>query len=166
MSTDASPRSIPDADGTIHEYKIRPHRASQGIPLAAKLIGLLGGPAGGALSGVFSLLTGVKSIAELIESDVDWADFDGVAIGEALARAIASCDSLSLAQEMLNCTHRDSKRIVDPGQFDAAYTANYGELVLALKAVVEVNRFVDFSGLGSLSSEGTKTATSSDSPGE
>ncbi len=128
-------RTIEDADGKPVEYRIIPFGASQGMRLALEIFALVGPAAGKLLQG---------ALASRGDSSALDADVDLDAVVREAAHALVGSDTTSLMRRLLANTTRAGQSLDNLAVFDVSYQGNFGELIDALVAVIEVNRFVDF----------------------
>lgn len=128
--------TIANDNGEPVEYRVSPHRTSQGLQVAARLFALAGPSLGSALGKV-----NLADIRRLTDLDLDL----GAVAGE-LARAVASEDLAGLASDLLRNVIRGGVPLDHPGAVDLAYAGNYGELAEALVWVIQINGFLRFFG--------------------
>lgn len=125
-----------------HEYEVTPHPADEGWPLGAEILALGTEPLARLLkvwlSAEDELLDGLD--AESVIAQVDWGSIGSDAA--AALRLLAK--SPSLVQRLFKYTWRDGKDLSVSSVFNEAYTANYKELVLAMKTIVVANGFLPF----------------------
>lgn len=106
-----------------HEYQVTQFPAMHGMKIAVSLAKLLGSGLSGAL--------GSGSAEKILEMDVS-------AIANGIFEKLDEDETPKLVLRLLSNTHRDRKEM-NENNFNTAYAANYGELVKALKFVLEVN---------------------------
>jgi len=116
--TAAITRTIKDDKGVEHQYHLVQFGALQGIRLGSQFMELV--------AGSLQLEGGVSSIIR-----------GGV-------RALATVGNEAYLLEMVSLCSRDGERLDQRHVFEAAYQANYGELLRALEFVAEEN-FAGFS---------------------
>jgi hypothetical protein len=121
--------TIKDVDGNPHEYLITLHPPTEGEILMWQLAELAGESLGGILS---AALSGGSL-------DLD-AGIDFSAAGRDVANALRRTNMPAFRAALLKHTIRDGKRLDDPMNFNEAYQANYAEIFLAMKEVLQVNR--------------------------
>ena len=118
---------ITDRDGNPHDYMIVLHSAMEGEPLMWQMAAM----AGESLGGVLAAALGGGGL----DSDIDFG-----AAGRDIANALKGNNMPAFRRDVLKHTTRDGKSLADPVAFNAAYQANYGELLKALREVLRVNR--------------------------
>lgn len=126
-----STREIEDAQGDAHVYVVTEFGADEGFDLAMDLVSIVG--------------DAISSVASALVLD------QGAALGMAAMRIAAKVQEKggsALAKRILRDTTRDGKKLAPnvKGEgdekvwtFNAAYRANYGELLRALAFALEVN---------------------------
>ena len=136
--------TIADDNGGAHHYLIALHPAAEGQRVVLQLMGLLAGP-----------------LAELVAAGVQGgglsSDVDFQGIGRQLGAVLLSDAPPRLVRELLRYANRDGRPLNNDGDFNAAYTGNYGELMMALKEVVQANRFLPLSRISSMLPGATAT---------
>lgn len=123
-----------DDSDTPHGYVVPLHPAVEGQRLMCQILALAAGPLAD-LAAAFQRADGNG-----LDADVDLA-----AVGRQVGAALASDAPPRLIRELLRYTARDGKGLAGDGDFNVAYTGNYGELLVALWRVVEANRFLPLS---------------------
>lgn len=111
-----------------HEYTVTQFPAMHGLRMAVRLFKVVGPGLGKALS--------AGSLTDLMSKDLG----DG-SLGDAISALVGNLDADGTPQmilDLLSSTHRD-RREMTQNEFNTAYAANYGELIEALKFVLEVN---------------------------
>jgi hypothetical protein len=106
-----------------HEYQVTQFPAMQGIRNAITLAKLFGSSIGGAI--------GAGSVSEVMNMDIS-----GMVAG--IFEKLDETETTKLILKLLSNTHRNRQEMNEVN-FNNAYAANYGELVNALKFVLEVN---------------------------
>jgi hypothetical protein len=120
--------------------------ARRGLALKTKLITLFGP----ALFSIISSFSGVKSVKDLMDSDIDLNN-----IGQILDKLFQKVSSSILEElifELLASTRLDNQEITS-AVFDLEFAGNYGTLYKILGFVLEVNygSFLALSNIGNLS---------------
>lgn len=116
-----------------HDYVITPFGALKGQPLFFEILALGVEPVLKALSG--AELSQEAQMAAIAQS------------GDALATAMRGLAGRpEVLRSLFENTVRDGVSLRSDGAYDAAYSANWGELLLAVKAIVEANGFLSFIG--------------------
>ena len=134
-------KQIPDDDGDSHEYVFVAHPAVEGLRLAQQLFSLAGPSLGKLLDGAKGKAghEGAGAGIGLLDLDLDFGE-----LVRELATSVATSDVPRLAQDLLKYTTRGKMPLNSEMAFNLAYGANYGELIAALAAAVEANRFMGF----------------------
>lgn len=128
--------TISDRDGVEHVYEIRPLPASKSLDLAVRVLAVISKP-GIALIGQLAGEQGAEN--------VDLTKIDLSTLGDNLDGALTNiAQDTSLIRRLFQGTLRDSKPVADDAGFNAAYTANYGEMYKALRHIIDANGFVPF----------------------
>ena len=132
--------TIADDNSGAHHYLIALHPAAEGQRVVLQLMGLLAGP-----------------LAELVAAGVQGgglsADVDFQGIGRQLGAVLLSDAPPRLVRELLRYANRDGRPLSNDHDFNVAYTGNYGELMMALKEVVQANRFLPLSRISAIASK-------------
>ena len=128
---------IADRDGVEHDYLIVLHPASEGEELMWQLAAMAGESLGGLRAGALG--------GQGLDADADFA-----AMGRDLANALRRTNMGDFRAKVLKHATRDGQALANPINFNAAYQANYGELLKAIREVLRVNRL--FPGPGMLAS--------------
>ena len=134
--------TIRDDSGQDHSYSLTPHPPTEGIPLAGRILDVVGVPASKLLADMMS--TG--SLAAVLEQDLK---FSPEQIERALQLIISRLTDgafLALIKSLLRYAQRDNKPLSNEAMFDMAYQANYGELAEALLWVIRENGMHRFLG--------------------
>lgn len=146
-----------DRNGQSHTYIIAPHNPLEGMAIVQQLAGLglepLARTLEGALPQLLPLLGKNKGApsAEQLEAVIG-----NLKLGEAMASLSSGFAKLpsALIRQILAHTTRDGKLMGGSAEinldFDAAYRANYGELLRAVWEVIGVNGFLPVSGISQL----------------
>lgn len=129
-----------DADGNEHEYTVHLFLAEEGEKILWELVSLVGPAAGGLL------------VAWVNGGGID-ASLDTSGLGAELGTALRRANMPGLRRALLNKTYRDGQALNTATTFNAAYTANYGEMFKAQWEVLRVNRI--FTALATLLDSGT-----------
>lgn len=124
-STHYKSKSILDADGVPHEYRVTPRSAEAGIALLQKLSGLLPG-----LAPV--ILAASRGTAGVASAPIDLGG---------LSTTLAAAMDLELIKDVLRFAERDGKGVVP--DFGRVYQSNYAELAEAVAFALSV----DFGGV-------------------
>ncbi len=106
-----------------HEYQVTQFPAMQGMKIAVALAKLFGAGIGGAI--------GSGSVAQVMNMDVS-----GIVAG--IFEKLDEEQTPKLILRLFSSTHRD-RRELNEVNFNDAFAANYGEMIKALKFVLEVN---------------------------
>jgi len=112
-----------------HQYQVTQFAAMTGLRYAVRLVKIIG-------PGLGKALGGVDSLAGLMEADLSDAGIGGMV--QALTDNLDADGTPRLILDLLSATHRDNKEMTET-VFNTVYAGNYGELVKALKFVLEVN---------------------------
>lgn len=146
----SQPQSLPaniveftlvDADGAPHEYMLVKHGATEGQVITWSLIAFGGEPLGALAQSIFSG-SGQASIGSMMDDPKALASINWGNLGRDIAASVQGTDMAGLTRKLLINVHRDGKSLRDPSHFDAAFQANYGELMKLLWEVVKHNRFL------------------------
>lgn len=147
--------TLRDAEGESHTYEVTLHRATIGQPIMWEIAALLSGPLAGLLGLLVPILDGMagRKIAEVMDDPASMQlvlkslrTADLSTIGAGLKTALGDPRNTALVGRILSQTTRDGADLADPVKFDAAFTANYLELVRAVWEVVQANRFLPLPG--------------------
>jgi hypothetical protein len=136
---------LTDDYGNVHSYTVFKHGAKDGWRLALQLIRIIGRPLGLSLEGLTAM--GVqKAMAQVGSAVSSLSSTEGETgislgpVGAALSGlAMELLDHPEVMASLLQHAHRDNQELGKPGVFDLAYTANYGELIMAIGKIVMVN---------------------------
>lgn len=141
--------ALTDHDDVEHVYMVTLHGTDSGQRILWTLIGLGGEPLGAMMqSAVGRWLASGADLSELLDkpdgaaemfAEVDWA-----AVGLQVSTAVARADMPGLVALILRHTMRDGKYLADKAAFNAAYQANYLEMLKAVGAVLQANHLVPF----------------------
>ncbi len=139
--------TVDDGDGNSHTYICTLHGTEDGQNVVWALVALGGEPLGALLQGAAGKLVAEgSSIGDVLASDasdvvksIDWSG-----VGRDIAASVARTNMPELTRLILRHTHRDGAQLADKMAFNAAYRANYGELMRALWEVIGANRFLPF----------------------
>lgn len=130
--------TVLDDDGNPHGYLIGLHPAAEGQKVVCQLLGLAAGPLAELLA------AGARSGGDALGADVDLQ-----AVGRQVGALLLGDAPPRLIRELLGYTSRDGRALRGDHEFNVAYTGNYGELLAALKEVVQANRFLPLSRISS-----------------
>lgn len=140
---------LDDAKGNPHKYTVQLHPTNEGQEILWTIIALGGEPLASLLQGVAGpviegLIDGGLATAldnpDLLKealASIDWS-----ATGHAIARSLRTTNMPKLTRALFRFTYRDGAHLRDPGAFNVAYQANYGEMLTALGKVIGANRFL------------------------
>lgn len=141
-----------EIDGHVYTSTLLP--AEEGIEVIAALVALAGEPLAAVLE---SVLGDPKRLALLARAATDEGDTTSISdllggvslaqVGAALRTGLAGAKAVPVVRALVKWTHRDGKALRDPGEFNAAYRGNYGELARALFEIVKVNRLFPLPGI-------------------
>lgn len=133
--------TLTDFDGEVHQYAVLPHPPDIGQEIMWQMIAFGGEPLGALAQ---SLVAGadVKSLKGLLDDPKILESIDWGALGRNIASSVGNTNMSMLTGKMLLFTHRDSQPLRDKNAFNAAYKANYGELLRALWEVARINHFL------------------------
>ncbi len=123
---------LSDDQGNEHRYSLTLLPASKALPLGRVLYAKGLGP-------VAKLLTEKSADREKLGAEL-----------LALVPQLIELLDVPFLQQLLSGVQRDGLEVSTTAGFDRAFTANYGELVLAVVEVVKANGFFPLSRLGSL----------------
>lgn len=158
MSTNAMEKFVlTDADGEEHHYEVKAHDAVEGQRLLFALLAVGVEPVA---QGVLLVMQNMAD--ELMESAGDilkeglaetvaglditvenvLAGVDVGGLGESLKKSFASGKCPALVRALLTNTFRDGHHLEKDLFFNAAYTANYWEMLQAVWKVLGINRFL------------------------
>lgn len=148
-----------DDYGDVHSYTVMKHPARDGWRLALRLLRVLGKPLGMSFEGLSpmairsALAQMGAAVKEMAAPDESTGVIEFSPIGEAISHlAMELINHPELIGDLLEHTYRDNQELRDPGVFDIAFQANYGELMMVMKEVAMVNYGPSFSrGSGTLS---------------
>lgn len=151
---------VKDYAGKPHEYETTLVPSSLGCDIHRQLMACVAEPV---LVAVYELMRtanadlAAKAAKQATKEGVVDAIslMEGVDAGRIGAAARTALNSLptQLVRMILSMTSRDMVPLRMDAAFDAAYTANYGELDMALWEVVQANRFLSLQDILSLSTE-------------
>ena len=133
--------NLKDSKGNSHAYRVRPIPLSQGLGDAIELASYLAEP------GIRLVQLGIQAkgadveLGELLRG-IDFSQLGGDVA--ATLRKLAARPEIIL--RMFDGCVRDDKDLGVDGAFDAAYTANLGEMLRALAKIIEINGYLDFLG--------------------
>lgn len=137
--------TLSDADGLAHVYELIPHPASEGQRVMWTLLQLGAEPLGRLIGQALPALEGIGSLRQLLDDPAALAAIGGkidfAQVGADVRRSVGSMPMDSLVKELLSRCTRDGKPLSNPLAFDASYTRNYREMLLAAWKSVEANRF-------------------------
>lgn len=142
---------LKDADGNLHEYRVVPHKATDGFQVTLRLIALGAEPLGRLADSVFSG-QGDVSLNMIMDDASVVEGLAFAAVGADLSRGILSSamNVPALVRGILKNTLRDGKPLDKDLNFNDAFSRNYLELMLAVYEVVKVNRFLPLSAISGL----------------
>lgn len=173
--------TLTDRKGQVHDYMVQEHPAGEGMTLMYELVGL-GAPAVLALISaalraedlvgtVMATLRAGASEGEASEEggpEVGTADLSRMlgkaelgAVGQDIAKALATGKAPALTRKILARTLRDQRRLSDEGVFAMAYQANYAELLMAVWKVASINGFFPVPSMSTSSSDERQGSTTS-----
>ena len=152
--------SISDNDGNVHQYRIHLHPSGEGLALATDVLAIVGPSAG---RGFFDALRTMASNPALrVPDDATdeqkaaaeakreaaflsvLADLDAQTLLQSAMTALVARGGLqTIAPRLLKFTLRDGAKMDDAGALDMAYTGNYGELMKAMREVIDHNGFFE-----------------------
>lgn len=149
--------SLDDRAGKAHQYRVEPHPAGVGAALALRVQALATEPLVEVLRTIASA-PGLQRLGTALQegSEQDTTalladaagdllrtvkDLDLSTIGRTLSGMLATKDGPDLVKQILARTWRDGRSLGEPMDFDAAYQANYGEMLRAVFEVVRYNGF-------------------------
>lgn len=123
---------VKSRDGSIHNYSCLPHpsRTGGGLNLLLDIARIAGPVLGGA----------IKAMLGLPGDSLEDIDVSVLAdsVSEIPERLVLQ-GGADFVGKVLKYTRRDTKELSKPHEFDTAYTGNYGELILAVGKVLEIN---------------------------
>lgn len=112
-----------------HHYQVTAFGGRDGLELACRLSPYIA-PVAEIIRG-----KGIKSLENLLESEID-----PVPIIYGVVRELAQARStMALICDLFSLTHRDRKDLSNEQTFDEVFSSNYGELIQAIKLIIEVN---------------------------
>jgi len=121
--------SLTDADGGPHDYLVALHGAVEGQGIAWRL-----------------LAAGAEPLARLIASASGGLDAAALgSLGADVRAAILSVGAPAMTRDILRYTSRDGAPLANDAAFNAAFRGNYSEMLLAVRRVTEINRFLPVS---------------------
>lgn len=144
---------VPDAQGKMHSYKVKPTPAEEGLGISMRLMGMVSAPS---LSALGAILAPVLSQSRLGASAADLLDdpellgntaqalqgADLTATGAAVGALLQDAKNVHFMRNtILRSVHRDGESLADSVAFNAAFTQNYGELYSVLWEVIARNGF-------------------------
>ncbi len=145
---------LPDASGVPHKYIVALTPAEKGMGVSMQLMGMVSASAFRSLGGILlpALYRSMQgsSLTDLLDSKEALSDMLGAAqtadwgaSGEAVGALLQSPRTVQFCRQTLLATViRDGKSLAtEPGAFDQAFTANYGELWSLLIKVIDINGF-------------------------
>jgi len=145
--------TLADALGAEHQYVIEIAPASEGMSTAMTLMGLLSAPAlntlGRVLLPVISTSLQGSKVSDMLDDPNLLGDMltnaqsaEWSSTGEAVGALLQSPRAHEFARSvLLKRVIRDKQSLSAPGVFDAAFSANYGELWSLLIEVIDRNGF-------------------------
>ena len=132
-------KTMHDDHGEPHAYFMTQHPATKGRGLFLKMLKILSVSAGKMLSafqGVGDIPTDMGGFIDLVTSD----QFGGESVGEAFYRLAVQLEAEpELFLEIFRYTTRDGLKLNSELLFDMAYTGNYGEMIVAVAWVLQMN---------------------------
>lgn len=124
-----------------HDYEVTPFMGIQGWRLQLKLAKIIGPTI---REGLAALPKG--EISSILDGEVNVSALGGAVAG--FIQAVTEADpNGDLVTQMLSTSQRDGQLLTE-GAINKCYAANYGELILALLAVVEANDFFGIASFG------------------
>ncbi len=144
---------VPDAQGTLHHYTVKPTPAEDGLGISMRLMGMVSAPALGALGAILAPVLaqsrGGTSAADLLDNTEILGDTaralqgaDLTATGAAVSALLQDPKNVAFMRNvLLRSVHRDGQSLASAAEFNAAYTQNYGELYAVLWEVITRNGF-------------------------
>lgn len=155
--------TLTDDEGNAHSYMIARHPATEGGRVMCQILGLVTGPLARLIVSAFKAMEGGGTLGDVLSRDISDLDLDGV--GQQVGAVLLSEASPKLIRELMRYVSRDGQRLSVDHAYNVAYTANYGELILALWEVVKANGFLPLSRIKALVDQATPTPSSSSSGG-
>lgn len=150
--------SLKDAEGNDHEYVVMLHPAHEGDSLAWRIQGLGVAPLVEAIKGL-AQAPEVQALAGAMRGDTDaetpaevmtdagaglfaaLGDIDVTPLASSLQSVMAHPDLPKLAREIMKHTARDRQKLGMDTAWSTAYRGNYGEMMLAVARVIQLNDF-------------------------
>jgi len=152
--------TIEDSNGDVHDYQVQPHPPIErgphtgGLRLVAAVVDAAGRPLARLVESNLAALMGdlqetvadhdgpalempVDEVVDLLKEG-DWELVDSF---DDLMAAIQEADPEWLLPELMRHTSRDGKPLSHDEHFNAAYQANYEELLKAAREVIRINGF-------------------------
>lgn len=144
---------VPDAQGKMHSYTVKPTPAEEGLGISMRLMGMASAPSlsalGAILAPVLAQSRGGSSLTDLLDNPDVLNDTaralqgaDLTATGAAIGALLQDPRNVSFARTtLLRSVHRDGVLLAGAAEFNAAFTQNYGELYAVLWEVITRNGF-------------------------
>lgn len=136
-----------DHDGKTHKYLVTLHGTEEGERILWQLITLGGEPLGALCQGAAGkLIAEGGSLGDVLDGGAAemLAEIDFAGLGRQVSNAVARSNMPALTKAIFKFAHRDGKPLRDPAVYNAAYRANYWELLQAQWEIVRANRFLPF----------------------
>ena len=112
-----------------HKYAVMQFPAMTGLRYAIKLVKMIG-------PSLAKTADGAGSLSSLMDKDLSSMSVSGAV--ESLTERLDDVGTAQFILDLFQSTHRDGV-ILNQGNFDSAFSANYGEMLKALAFVLEVN---------------------------
>ena len=113
-----------------HAYSVTPFTPMRALKYASEIVKLVGPSMAQAMSGI-------GSVKQAMDMDLKDAGIEKIVGG--LVDRLDGDATPKLIHNLLASTTRDGQELRQEGVFNEAYTANYGEMIQALRFVLEVN---------------------------
>ncbi len=144
--------ALEDAKGVEHKYMVTEHGVEDGQQILWTLIAMGGEPLGGVMqTAAGRWLAEGGSLGELLDDDSEeggaaamLAEVDWAAVGRQISTAVARTNMPGLVSQILRHTTRDGKPLAKKEVYNAAYRANYLEMLQAVGSVLQKNNLIPF----------------------
>lgn len=144
---------VPDAQGKMHHYAVKPTPAEEGLGISMRLMGMVSAPSLSALGAILAPVLAQSrlgsSVSDLLDNQEILGDTaralqgaDLTATGAAVSALLQDAKNVHFMRNViLRSVHRDGESLAGALEFNAAFTQNYGELYSVLWEVISRNGF-------------------------